>query len=67
MSDYLYKPKNFKDDTKIKARLTNEKAYIIQQIRKAYDKKHCTEFLGVSKKAWLKYCKHVRVALYPKR
>ena len=51
-SDYVYKPKTFKNDTKIKARPMNEKAYIIQQIRrKAYNKKHCMEVLGFSKKA----------------
>ena len=44
----------------------NEKAYIIQQIRrKAYNKKHCMEVLGFSKKAWLKYCKHAENGTLP--
>ena len=34
--------------------------------RKAYDKKHCMEVLGFSKKTWLKYFKHAKNRTLPK-
>ena len=66
MSDYLYKPKNFKNDIPIRDRTMDEKAFIIQQIKKrAYNKKHCMEVLGFSKNAWLKYSKHAKNGTLP--
>ena len=35
-------------------------------VRKAYDKKHCMEVLGFSKKTWLKYFKHAKNRNLPK-
>ena len=33
--------------------------------RKAYDKKHCMEVLGFSKRAWLRYCKQAENGTLP--
>ena len=51
MSDYLYKPKNFKNDIPIRDRTMDEKAFIIQGIKRgAYDKQYCMNVLGFGKK-----------------
>ena len=56
MSYYLYKPENFEDETPIRERSMNEKAFIIQQIRRrSYDKKDCMGNLGFSRITWQKY------------
>ena len=67
MSNYLYKPENFKDDTPIRERSMNEKAFIIQQIRRrSYDKKYCMEKLGFSRITWQKYRNHALHNTLPK-
>ena len=68
MSGYLYKPGTFKDDTPIRERSMDEKAFIIQQIRsKAYDKKYCMEKLGFGINTWKKYRKHALHNTLPKK
>ena len=68
MSGYLYKIGTFKDDTPIRERSMDEKAFIIQQIRsKAYDKKYCMEKLGFSRITWQKYRNHALHNTLPKK
>ena len=51
MSKYLYKPKDFKRDTPLRDRTMDEKAFIIQGIKRgAYDKQYCMNVLGFGKK-----------------
>ena len=67
MPDYVFKPKTFKYDTPLEIRPMDEKAFIIQQIRKkAYSKKFCMETLGFNKKTWLKYRNHAMARTLPK-
>ena len=66
MSKYLYKPKGFKNDIPIRNRTMDEKAFIIQRIRRgAYDKEYCINVLGFGKKTWLKYSKHAKNGTLP--